>query len=253
MDEPIRIMPCMDIKDGRVVKGVHFVDLRDAGDPIPCTEAYCQAGADELMLIDTTDTAAGGDSMLDVVRNISPVATVPIAVGGGITDLSEAAAMLEAGADKISTTSTAFRRPEFIAELINEFGREKIIVNFGVASNSAMPSGYEVFIDYGMTATGKDVIEWARQVDDYGVETILPSMKAGDGILTGYDLKILGLLKQEVSAKIIAAGGAGQLEHFYDAIQAGASILLAASVFHFDLISIPELKDYLKSKGVNVC
>ncbi len=252
MSEQIKIVPCLDIQDGRVVKGVHFVELRDAGDPVSCAKAYCQAGADELILLDSTDAEEGRSKMVEVVRDIVEISTVPITVGGGIVDIASAGALLEAGASKVSTTGTGFRRPEFIEEMIREFGPEKVIVTLGVEANPAFPSGYEVYIDQGMTATGKDVVEWAKQVDSYGVPIILPTSKAGDGMLTGYELPAIRAIKQAVSAKVVAAGGAGRLEHFYDAIQAGASILLAASVFHFDLIGIRELKDYLRGRGVNV-
>jgi imidazole glycerol-phosphate synthase subunit HisF len=252
MTQPISIMPCMDMQDGRVVKGVHFVDIKDAGDPVQCAEAYCKAGADELALLDIVATVEGRGTMLDVVRRVAEVATVPFTVGGGISDVASAAAVLGAGADKISTSSAAFRRPEVIPEMIKEFGPDKVTVAIDVDQNDAMPSGYEVYIDGGRTATGADAIEWARKVDGFGVQVILPTSKAGDGAKTGYDLPVIRAMKDVVSATIVASGGAGKLEHFYQAVEAGATVLLAASMFHFNMIQISEVKDYLRSRGVSV-
>jgi imidazole glycerol-phosphate synthase subunit HisF len=250
MGQPIQIMPCMDMQSGRVVKGVHFVDIRDAGDPVECARAYCKAGADELALLDITATVEGRATMLDVVRRVADVTTVPFTVGGGIRDTNSAEMVLGAGADKVSTSSAAFRKPELIQEMVNEFGAEKVTVAIDVDQNKAMPSGYEVYIDGGRTATGTDAIEWAKQVDGYGVPVILPTSKAGDGAKTGYDLPVIKAIKEAVSAEVVASGGAGTLEHFYEAIQAGATVLLAASVFHFGTIGIGELKEYLRSRGV---
>jgi cyclase len=252
MTQPIRIMPCLDMQNGRVVKGVHFVDIRDAGDPAQCAQAYCQAGADELGLLDITATVEGRGTLLDVVRRVAEVATVPLTVGGGISDVASAAAVLQAGADKVSTSSAAFRKPQVIAEMVKEFGPEKVTVAIDVDQNPAMPSGYEVYIDGGRTATGADAVQWARQVDAYGVPVILPTSKAGDGAKTGYDLPVIRAMKQATSAEIVASGGAGTSEHFCEAVEAGATILLAASVFHFHLIGIPELKQYLRGRGVPV-
>ncbi|NMC18914.1 MAG: imidazole glycerol phosphate synthase subunit HisF [Thermogutta sp.] len=250
MSEPVRIMPCLDMRDGRVVKGVHFVDIRDAGDPVECARAYCEAGADELALLDITATVENRGTLLDVVRRVAEVTTVPFTVGGGISDLASAAAVLNAGADKVSTSSAAFRNPSLIEEMVKEFGAEKVTVAIDVDRNPRLPSGYEVYIDGGRTATGADAVEWAKRAAGYGVRTLLPTSKAGDGAKTGYDLPIIRLLRAETGAEIVASGGAGKLEHFYDAVQAGAGVLLAASVFHFHIIDIPQLKAYLRERGV---
>jgi cyclase len=252
MPETIRIMPCLDMQNGRVVKGVHFVDIRDAGDPVESAVAYCRAGADELALLDITATVEGRATMLDVVGRVAEVTTVPFTVGGGISDVASAAAVLQAGADKVSTSSAAFRRPEVIGEMVKEFGPEKITVAIDVDRNAAMPSGYEVYIDGGRTATGFDAVEWARRADGYGAAVILPTSKAGDGAKTGYDLPLIRSLHESVSAAIVASGGAGRLEHFFEAVEAGATTLLAASVFHFGMIEIPQLKEYLRGRGVHV-
>ena len=250
MDKPVRIMPCLDMQNGRVVKGVHFVDIRDAGDPVECAKAYCQAGADELALLDITATVENRATMLDVVSRVAKAATVPFTVGGGISDTPSAAAVLKAGADKVSVSSAAFRRPEVVGEMVREFGGDRVVVAIDVDQNPKLPSGYEVYIDGGRTATGADALEWARQVDGFGVQVILPTSKATDGAKTGYDLPVIRAMKEATSAEIVASGGAGEMKHFLEAAQAGATVLLAASVFHFHLIDIPELKAYLEDRGV---
>jgi cyclase len=252
MDKPIRIMPCLDMQNGRVVKGVHFVDIRDAGDPVECARAYCDSGADELALLDITATVEDRSTMLDVVKRVAEVTTVPFTVGGGITDVKSAELVLSAGANKVSISSAAFRKPEIVAEMVKELGAEMVTVAIDVDQNEAMLSGYEVYIDGGRTATGADAVEWAKRVDGYGVPVILPTSKAGDGAQTGYDLPVIRAIKEAVSADVVASGGAGKLEHFYEAVQAGATVLLAASMFHFGIIGIGELKGYLRGRGVTV-
>jgi len=252
MDNQVSIMPCLDMQNGRVVKGVHFVDIRDAGDPVECAMAYCKAGADELALLDITATVEKRTTMLDVVKKVAEAATVPFTVGGGIRDVASAAAVIEAGADKVSVSSAAFRKPKVISQMVAEFGPDKVTVAIDVDRNKSLPSGYEVYIDGGRTATGADAIEWAKKVDGFGVSVILPTSKAGDGAKTGFDLPVIKAMADACSAAIVASGGAGKLEHFYQAVEAGATILLAASVFHFHIIDIGELKDYLRSRGLSV-
>lgn len=252
MNKQVSIMPCLDMQNGRVVKGVHFVDIRDAGDPVECAEAYCRAGADELALLDITATVENRPTMLEVVKKVAEVTTIPFTVGGGIFDVASASAVLKAGANKISTSSAAFRRPEMIKEMIAEFGPEKVTVAIDVDINGSLPSGYEVYIDGGRTATGADAVEWAKKIDGFGVPVILPTSKAGDGAQTGFDLPVIRAMAEACSADIVASGGAGKLEHFYEAVKAGATVLLAASVFHFNIIGIPELKDYLRGRGVKL-
>lgn len=253
MDRKIKIMPCLDMQNGRVVKGVHFVDIADAGDPVECAKAYCEAGADELALLDITATVEKRDTLHDVVRRVSAACSVPFTVGGGIRDVATAAAVLEAGANRISSSSAAFRKPEVIKKMIKEFGADRVVVAIDVDVNPALPSGYEVYVDGGRTATGSDAVEFAKLVYGFGAQTILPTSKAGDGAKTGYDLPVIRAIRQACpDAHVVASGGAGTMEHFYDAVQAGADILLAASVFHFKMIQIPELKKYLASKGVNI-
>ena len=250
MKYPVEIMPCLDMREGRVVKGVHFVDIADAGDPVDCAKAYCRAGADQIALLDINATVENRGTLLSVVRKVAEAATVPFTVGGGISSVKSAEAVLKAGADRISTSSAAFRNPDLIPELIREFGADCVTVAIDVDRNPAMPSGYEVYIDGGRTATGTDALEWARRADGFGVNVILPTSKAGDGAKTGYDLPLIRALADACSARIVASGGAGTMEHFLEAAKAGASILLAASVFHFRMIEIPALKRYLRENGV---
>ncbi len=250
MSQAVRIMPCLDMQNGRVVKGVHFVDIRDAGDPVECARAYCAKGADELAMLDITATVEGRATMLDVVRRVAAATTVPFTVGGGISDVKAAQAVIAAGANKVSTSSAAFRKPNLIPELIKELGAAAVTVAIDVDRNPALPSGYEVYIDGGRTATCVDAVEWAKRVDGYGVPVILPTSKAGDGARTGYDLPVIRAIRQAVAAEVVASGGAGTLEHFHEAVQAGATILLAASIFHFGVIEIGDLKQYLRAKGV---
>ncbi len=248
MTKPI-IMPCLDMQNGRVVKGVHFVDIADAGDPVACAQAYCKAGADELAMLDITATVENRGTLLEVVKRTSEACTVPFTVGGGIHDVKSAGEVLRAGANKVSVSSAAFRNPELIPGIIKEFGVDALTVAIDVDVNPALPSGYEVYIDGGRTATGADAVEWAKRVDGYGVKVILPTSKAGDGARTGYDLPVIKAMAQACNAKIVASGGAGKMEHFLEAAQAGAEILLAASVFHFHMVDIGELKAYLAQNG----
>ena len=254
MAKPLVIMPCLDMIAGRVVKGVRFVDIKDAGDPVECCRAYCAAGADELAMLDITATLESRKTLVEVTRKVADVVTVPFTMGGGISSVQSAEEVLKAGADKISTSSAVFRNPKLVAEMVKEFGPKTVTVAIDVLQNPAMPSGYEVYIDGGHTATGRDAVEWAKEVDGYGVGCILPTSKSTDGVRTGYDLplieKIRAVARDEVD--VVASGGAGTMEHFAEAAEAGANVLLAASVFHFHVIDIPALKEFLKGRGFEV-
>ncbi len=250
MKSKVRIMPCLDMRNGRVVKGVHFVDIKDAGDPVSCAKAYCEAGADELAMLDITATLENRATMLEVVRKVAAVTTIPFTVGGGIKDVASAQAVIAAGANKVSTSSAAFRNPKIIADMIRELGADKVTVAIDVDRNAALPSGYEVYVDGGRTATGSDAVEWARQAASYGVRCILPTSKATDGARTGFDLPLIRMIASATQVEVVASGGAGKMEHFREAAEAGATVLLAASVFHFGLIKIPELKTYLRGCGL---
>lgn len=248
----VLIMPCLDMKDGRVVKGVHFINLKDAGDPVECARIYCENGADELAFLDITATIEKRKTTLEAVRRVAQVITIPFTVGGGIGSITDAEEVLEAGANRISISSAAFRIPGLIDQSAAKFGPSKLVVAIDVDRNPALPSGYEVYIDGGNTPTGKDAIEWAKEAETRGAGYILPTSKARDGAKTGYDIPLIRGIKEAVKVPVIASGGAGTMEHFLEAAQEGkADILLAASVFHFGEINIIELKKYLHDKGVN--
>ena len=253
MSKPLVIMPCLDMINGRVVKGVNFVDIKDAGDPVECCRAYCAAGADELAMLDITATVEKRKTLVEVTKKVADAATVPFTMGGGIKSLADAEAVLAAGADKFSTSSAAFRNPEMIGEMVKEFGAGKVTVAIDVAQNAGMPSGYEVFIDGGRTATGTDAIEFGKRALGMGATSLLPTSKSTDGARTGFDLPLIRQFRAIApEADIVASGGAGTMEHFAEAAEAGANILLGASVFHFHLIGIPELKKFLADKGFTV-
>lgn len=253
MAEPVKIMPCLDMKDGRVVKGVHFVDLRDAGDPVECAIAYCKQGADELGFLDITATVEKRKTMLDVFRKVAQASTVPVTLGGGIKSLKDVEDALDAGAAKVSMSSAAVRKPALIEEAAREFGSEHIVVAIDADESDELPSGYEVYIDGGRTPAHIDALEFARQAEGRGAGTILPTSKRTDGTKEGYDIKLIRGIADLVKVPVVASGGAGTMQHFYEAAVKGkADILLAASVFHFGEIKIPALKAFLTKKGVEV-
>lgn len=247
----VLIMPCLDMKDGRVVKGINFVNLRDAGDPVECARIYCENGADELAFLDIAATIEKRKTTLEAVRRVAEVITIPFTVGGGIASLEDAEEVLAAGADRVSISSAAYRHPGLIDQVAARFGGDKLVAAIDVDRNSDLPSGYEVYIDGGNTPTGKDAIEWAREAEDRGAGFILPTSKTRDGAKTGYDIPLIRGIKDVVRVPVIASGGAGTMQHFVEAAREGkADILLAASVFHFGEINIGELKNYLREQGV---
>jgi cyclase len=249
----VKIMPCLDMKEGRVVKGVHFVDLKDAGDPVENAHLYQKEGADELAMLDIAATLENRKTRLQWVKNVASVISIPLTVGGGVAGLKDIELVLAAGAAKVSMNSAAVKDPSLVREASKTFGSEAITVAIDGKGNKAMPSGFEVVVAGGTKPTGKDAVEWARQCQELGAGVILPTSMDGDGTLNGYDLEFTKAISDAVSLPVIASGGAGKLEHFYDAVvEAGAEILLAASVFHFRTIGIRELKQYLKGKGIEV-
>lgn len=248
----VLIMPCLDMKAGRVVKGIHFADIKDAGDPVECAKTYCENGADELAFLDITATIQKRKTTLDAVRKVAEVISIPFTVGGGISSVASAEEVFIAGADRVSISSAAYRQPDLIDEMAKKFGSDKIVVAIDVDKNPSLPSGYEVYIDGGNTPTGKDALEWAIEAEALGAGIILPTSKACDGAKTGFDLPLIRGIKEKVKVPVIASGGAGTMEHFLEAAKAGADILLAASVFHYGEIKIAELKKYLAQNGVEV-
>jgi cyclase len=252
MDE-IKIMPCLDMKDGRVVKGVHFVDLKEAGDPVENASFYQKEGADELAMLDIAATLENRKTRLEWVKNVSAVIDIPLTVGGGISTLDDIELVLEAGADKISMNSAAVRNPDLVKEAVETFGSEKITIAIDGRRNKKMPSGFEVVISGGTKPVGKDATSWAKQCENSGAGIILPTSMDGDGTKSGYDIEFTRAISDAVRLPVIASGGAGTLEHFYQGVvKGGANILLAASVFHFRILSIKEVKEFLKEKGLKV-
>jgi len=251
--EPVRIIPCLDMLNGRVVKGVHFVELKDVADPVEAATAYCKQGADEIAFLDITATFEGRQTMFDVAKKVSEVIDCPFTIGGGIKSLADVESALAAGASCASISSAAFRDPDMIGEAVKEFGGNTIIVAIDADASDVMPSGREVYIDGGRTATGKDATEFAKEMADLGVGQILPTSKKTDGTTEGYDLQLTREIAEATGRPIIASGGAGKLDDFYLAATEGkANGLLAASVFHYGTFTIGQVKDYLKEKGVAV-
>ena len=246
-------MPCLDMKDGRVVKGINFVNLRDAGDPVENAAFYQKEGADELAMLDIAATVENRKTRLEWVKNVSSVINIPLTVGGGISTIEDIELVLEAGADKISMNSAAVKNPDLIKQAAKAYGSERITVAVDARRNKQMPSGFELVVSGGTKPVGKDAIAWAKQCQDLGAGIILPTSMDGDGTQAGYDLEFTRAISDAVDLPVVASGGAGKLEHFFEAvIQGGAEILLAASVFHYRIFSIKEVKEYLKQKGLQV-
>jgi cyclase len=249
----IKIMPCLDMKDGRVVKGVHFVNIKDAGDPVVNAAFYQEEGADELAMLDIAATLENRKTRLEWVKNVSAVIDIPLTVGGGIGSIEDIELVLVAGADKVSMNSAAVKSPKLVKEAAQKFGPEKIVIAIDGRGNKQMSSGFEVVVSGGTKPVGKDAVVWAKECQDLGAGVILPTSMDGDGTQAGYDLAFTSAIADAVDLPVIASGGAGTLEHFYDGVvKGGADILLAASVFHFRIFSIRQVKEYLKGKGLQV-
>ena len=249
----VRIMPCLDMKEGRVVKGIHFVNLKDAGDPVVNAEFYQREGADELAMLDIAATLENRKTRLEWVKNVSSVIKIPLTVGGGIGSLEDIELVLGAGADKVSMNSAAVKSPALVREAAKKFGSDRITVAVDARRNQEMPSGFELVVSGGTRPTGKDAITWAAECQDLGAGVILPTSMDGDGTQAGYDLEFTRLVADAVQVPVIASGGAGKLEHFHEGVMiGGAEILLAASVFHYRILSVREVKEYLRGKGLQV-
>lgn len=251
--ERITIMPCLDMKGGRVVKGVNFVDLKDAGDPVENAVFYQNEGADELAMLDIAATLENRKTRLEWVKQVASVITIPLTVGGGINSLEDIEMVLDAGASKVSMNSAAVNNPELIEDAADRFGSEKITIAIDARRNSAMPSGFELVVSGGTKPVGLDAVEWAEQCQERGAGVILPTSMDGDGTLKGYDLDFTRAISDAVDLPVVASGGAGTLEHFYEGVvKGGASVLLAASVFHFRTFSIRQVKEYLQERGLKI-
>ena len=247
-----RIIPCLDVKDGRVVKGVNFVNLIDAGDPVEAAIAYDKKGADELVFLDITATSDNRDTVEDMVRRVAQKVFIPFTVGGGIKTVEDFRKLLLAGADKISVNSSAIKRPELITEAAEKFGSQCVVVAID-AKRREDNSGWDVYVAGGRINTHLDAVEWAKKAESLGAGEILLTSMDCDGTKAGYDLDLTRTISESVSIPVIASGGAGNMEHFYDAFTKGkADAVLAASLFHFGEIQIKDLKKYLSTKGISV-
>ena len=247
-----RIIPCLDVKDGRVVKGVSFVNLRDAGDPVEVAALYDREGADELCFLDITASNENRKTILDVVEQTAARVFMPVTVGGGVRTLDDIRALLNAGADKVSVNTAAVQRPEFVREAAQRFGTQCIVVAID-AKRSPSPGRWEVFTHGGRKSTGLDVVEWAKRMEGYGGGEILLTSMDQDGQQCGYDLGLTAAVSGTVSIPVIASGGVGALEHLYDGFAQGkADAVLAASIFHFRTLTIPQVKAYLSERGIPV-
>jgi cyclase len=249
----VKIIPCLDIKEGRVVKGVNFINLRDARDPVEAAEAYCREGADELVFLDIFATVENRKTRLEWVKKVCDVVTIPFAVGGGIASIDDMKELFDLGVDKVSINTSAVKTPELIRKAAAEFGKRKLVVAIDGRKNSPESSlpRLEVVIKSGTEGTGIEIVEWAQQVEGLGAGEILLTSKDADGTKEGYDLEMMKAVAEAVTIPVTASGGAGTLEHLYDAVAIGkASAVLAASIFHFGEISIPQAKQYLQEKGI---
>ena len=246
-----RIIPCLDVNNGRVVKGVNFVDLKDAGDPVEIAKAYDAAGADELVFLDITASCEERDTVVDMVRQVAANVFIPFTVGGGIRTVDDFKKLLREGADKISVNSAAIDRPELITEAAEKFGSQCVVV--AIDAKRREDGGWNIYKHGGRLDTGIDAIEWAKKVESLGAGEILLTSMDCDGTKAGYDIELTRAIADAVSIPVIASGGAGTLEHFYDALtEGGADAALAASLFHYKELEIRQVKDYLAERGISV-
>ena len=246
-----RIIPCLDCKDGRVVKGTNFVDLKDAGDPVEVAAMYDKSGADELVFLDITASSDGRNTTVELVRNVAEKVFIPFTVGGGIRTVEDFKVLLREGADKISVNSAAIMNPELISRAADKFGSQCVVV--AIDAKRREDGGWNIYKQGGRLDTGIDAIEWAKKVEALGAGEILLTSMDCDGTKAGYDLALTRAIADAVSIPVIASGGAGTLEHFYDALtEGGADAALAASLFHYKELEISQVKDYLSDRGISV-
>lgn len=248
-----RIIPCLDVKHGRLVKGVNFVNLKDVGDPAENAAAYSEAGADELVFLDITATLENRKTLLDAVKRTVERISVPLTVGGGINSCQAIQDLLDLGVSKVSINTAAVRNADLVKEAAETFGSEKITIAIDTAGNAELPSGFEVMVKGGTAGTGIDAAEWARKVESLGAGAILPTSMDTDGMQTGYDIPMTRAIADAVSLPVIASGGAGTLEHLHQAIVEGhADAVLVASIAHFGTYTIQQMKDYLAERNIPV-
>jgi len=248
-----RIIPCLDVKNGRLVKGINFVRLKDVGDPAENAAAYSEAGADELVFLDITATVEKRKTLLDAVRRTVERTSVPLTVGGGISSCEQIEELMDMGVSKVSINTAAVRKPDFVKEAASKFGGEKITIAIDTRSNSELSSGFEVMVEGGTTGTGIDAVDWAKKVEDLGAGAILPTSMDADGTQAGYDIPMTRAIADAVGLPVIASGGAGTLEHLYQAIvEAHADAVLVASIAHFGKYTIKQMKEYLAQRQIPV-
>ena len=253
MGVAVRVIPCLDVDAGRVVKGVNFENLRDAGDPVELAKRYNEAGADELTFLDVTASSAARETTFDVVTRTAEQVFIPLTVGGGVRAVADVDRLLRCGADKTSINTAAVSRPEVIDEITGHFGSQVLVLSLDARRTGNTPSGFEVTTHGGRTLTGLDALEWAREAEDRGVGEILLNSMDADGTREGFDLEMIHAVRQRVHVPLIASGGAGAPEHFPPAVAAGADAVLAASIFHFGPVhAIAEVKDALRAAGYEV-
>ena len=251
MSVAVRVIPCLDVDAGRVVKGVNFVGLRDAGDPVELARRYDEQGADELTFLDITASSGERETTYEVVRRTAEQVFIPLTVGGGVRTVADVDALLRAGADKVGVNTAAIVRPELLAEIAERFGRQVLVLSVD-ARRADTPSGFEVTTHGGRRSTGIDAVAWAQQAAELGAGEILLNSMDADGTKDGYDLPLIRLVRAAVTVPVIASGGAGKVADFAPAVQAGADAVLAASVFHFGELTIGEVKDSLRAADLEV-
>ena len=251
--EIVKIIPCLDTRDGRLVKGVNFVDVKDVGDPAEYAKAYCDAGADELVFLDITATIEGRQTRIEAVKRTVQACSIPLTVGGGIRTVDDIKEMLDLGVSKLSMNSAAVKNPKVVEEAAKRFGSDKVTVAIDTRKSESFPSGFEVVVSGGTKGAGIDAVQWAREVEQLGAGAILPTSMDTDGMRTGYDLPMTRAIADAVKLPVIASGGAGSLEDLYDGVVEGhAASLLVASIAHFGTFTIRQMKDYLAGRGIPV-
>lgn len=248
----IRVIPCLDVNNGRVVKGVNFVNLRDAGDPVECAVAYDKAGADEVVFLDITASCDGRNTVVDMVREVAKKLFIPFTVGGGIRTVDDFKAILREGADKVAVNSAAIKRPELISEAAEKFGSQCVVVAID-AKRRESNDGWNIYLNGGRVDTGIDALEWAKKAESLGAGEILLTSMDCDGTKAGFDVELTRTIADAVNIPVIASGGAGTLDHFVEAVSKGrADAVLAASLFHFKELEIREVKQYMRDNGIDV-
>jgi len=252
MSLAIRVIPCLDVDNGRVVKGVNFVELRDAGDPVELASAYGQAGADELIFLDITASSSGRQTTLEMVRRAADEIFIPLTVGGGIRSVSDVDQLLRSGADKVGINTSALANPELLSEAAHRFGNQCIVLSVDVRRAENMPSGFEATTHGGRQSSGRDAIQWISEAVNRGAGEILLNSMDADGTQAGFDLELITAVRTVANVPLIASGGAGKVSDFTPAVLAGADAVLAASVFHFGQITIAQVKDELRENGITV-